>query len=835
MPFKSKYQPLDKLAVPNTQLPIMGNLEWMMLADETPHPILRVLRLPPLEKLPRVATQLRILIPSQERNPYAYAWTECPYKSREDLFRDAVALTRGHRWQETGSERVERKKWIARRLPEKQGPYSFGLPVVQLYLTQWSHVELFDGRKRERNWVKPRIGHYVPAEATRAYLWEKYGLNLALLAAYEEAPETLPARFGDALPSIITPESAVKALVSTFSKGKLTRQAAYAPKISSLYLGELKHAPDFTAEYVSLNDVAILIGHIESGLFDFVKGHDPAKLNPSNPALSCGIRFEAGAALEMASVIFTDGPGLTPNATAPLPGGLKGKPLDTFRKLLRLRSEIGEARARLLGSADREMELRLEFGSYKAAYIAATPAEAFADDANGKAEAIKAEQAASQELNRISQERLGLMEERTKKRVEARALYLDILRTVARDKERILLGKKQYAEAKSRSDAREGLLVGKRATYTHLADVGSEAFAHMTVLPAGVDVQVVPFREASLGIAALRMERPGFRNEKPLQLEMRELYPREGGLPSLMDAANAALRMPGLFAVGYVGFAKLAKDANAYERLDNIETLATDFWCAINPPRVREDIRTDGLENWWKNKHRSVKNPVECTATDAFVRLALFLNDVGIPISTRNRTGVISGIIQLGAVEKVHRNGGNVAAIKWRPNPELSRLITGGEGVTPHYMVVNHAAMFGYGGTERNVCPAMQLWCEHRTRAAYFSGNLYKYEGWLITPGQDGTQLGTIAERMGFPEGRYPREALRRISAGLESLQRAGVVSEIQWGAKRRNAFEQQVKIRMSGDYLPLYDGARLNAEVRKCAEFLAAPFTPPKRAGKPA
>jgi hypothetical protein len=186
-------------------------------------------------------------------------------------------------------------------------------------------------------------------------------------------------------------------------------------------------------------------------------------------------------------------------------------------------------------------------------------------------------------------------------------------------------------------------------------------------------------------------------------------------------------------------------------------------------------------------------------------------------------------------VEAVHRNGGNVAAIKWRPNPELSRFIIGREGVTPHYMVVNHAAMFGYGGTERNICPAMQLWCEHRTRAAYFSGNLQKYEGWLVTPGLDGTQLGTIAERMGFPAGRYPREAFRRISAGLESLRRAGVVSEIQWGAKRRNGFEQQVKIRMSGDYLPLYDGARPRAEVKKHAEFLAAPFTSPKRARKAA
>jgi hypothetical protein len=152
------------------------------------------------------------------------------------------------------------------------------------------------------------------------------------------------------------------------------------------------------------------------------------------------------------------------------------------------------------------------------------------------------------------------------------------------------------------------------------------------------------------------------------------------------------------------GFAKLAKDANAYERLDNIDTLATDFWCAINPPHVRDDIRTDGLENWWKKKHRSKRHLVEFTATEAFIRLALFLNDVGIPLNTRNRTGIISGIIQLGSVETVHRNGGNVAAIKWRPNPELSRLITGGEGVTPHYMVVNHASMFGYGGTERNVC-----------------------------------------------------------------------------------------------------------------------------------
>jgi hypothetical protein len=67
---------------------------------------------------------------------------------------------------------------------------------------------------------------------------------------------------------------------------------------------------------------------------------------------------------------------------------------------------------------------------------------------------------------------------------------------------------------------------------------------------------------------------------------------------------------------------------------------------------------------------------------------------------------------------------------------------------------------------------------------------------------------------MGFPDGRYPREAVRRIGTGLESLQRVGVISEIKWGPKRRNPYE--LMIRMSRDYLPLYDGARLKAEVKK-------------------
>jgi hypothetical protein len=820
------------------------------LHDEAAHPFLWTVRLPALDKLPGLATDITLAVleddeTTEEGNIHG-PWVEDAYEDRDGLYRDAVAFMRGSSWRAGAAARVERTKWMAQRLPKKEGRYSFGLPLVSLLVTEWSILRPFSDGARAQDYPERQYnvlgrGDYVPAEEARAYLWRKYGLNLSLLAAYEQAQGgTMPNSLGNPLRGLITPASSASALAFfgisgagiADTRNPLMSPPLYAPKVQPYFLRKLQRASVFATNYVSLHDLAVLIGHIERGLFDFIRGIAPRQLGPNNPALSCGICFPTEKLCfgmittnetDRAEVLYVDGPEIEPKATAPLPGGLKGKPLDTYKKLLRLRGERGEIDVRLLMVWEHKSAIHEDLRQSKHE----------APGLDGLDPFLQKQNAAALVNERLLQEQAGLEAEGAKKSGEVRGLYRDLLRTLAKDKERILEGSRQYAVAKANDEARDKQLAGKRAAYTPLADVGIEAFAHMTVLPAGVDMQVLPFREAALGIAALQIERPGFRTAAPRQLEMRELYPRESGLPSLMDAANATLRMPGLFAVGYVGFAKLAKDANAYERVANIETLATDFWCTINPANVREDIRSDGLENWWKKKHRSVRNPVQITATEAFIRLALFLNDVGIPIITRNRTGVISGIIQLGAVEAVHRNGGNVGAIKWRPNPEISRLITGAEGETPHYMVVNHAAMFAYGGTERNVCPALQLWCEHRTRAAYFSGNLQKFGGWLVTPAQDGTTLATIAERMGFPDGRKPSEAVRRIQAGLETLKKAGVVSEIQWGPTRRNAFEQQVKIRMSDDYLPLYDGARLKAEVRKHAAFLKAPFSPPKRAKK--
>ncbi len=636
------------------------------------------------------------------------------------------------------------------------------------------------------------IGLVYPFVEAAALLWQRYGVNLAAFGCWEE--------FCDTDNATLPKEEQHDAALAFFGCAFKTYNDLFCE-----FIDELPCPPNIetTETYVSTDCIALLVGMLARKVGLGFEPFDPAQHSPTNPFLDIAIRYpDARSGSDIGEAIFFEGPSLEHIATVPLLG-LQNKRLKAYQELLRLRDEV----ARL----NREIIDVYVKGSQEA-------------DKRGK------DAAAQFHAGWNWGSKYRPLEELISK---ARQAHIHFIRELRKDSDSIIEGSRRFAEARSNDEARDKLLSRTRATYTSLADVGSEAFAHMTVLPAGVDVQVVPFREAALGIAGLRIERPDFRTASTRQIEMRELYQRENGLPSLMDAANTALRMPGLFAVGYVGFAKLAKDANAHERLENIETLATDFWCAINPPEVSSDIRTDGLENWWKKKHRSKQNPVEFTATEAFVRLALFLNDVGIPISTPKRTGVISGIIQLGAVEAVQRNGGNVAAIKWRPNPELSRFITGGEGVTPHYMVVNHAAMFGYGGTERNLCPAMQLWCEHRTRAAYFSGNLQKFEGWLVTPGQDGTQLGTIAERMGFPNGRYPSEAVRRIKTGLETLQKAGVVSEIRWEMERRNAFEQQVKIRMSADYLPLYDGARLKAEVKKHAEFLAAPFAPQKRARK--
>jgi hypothetical protein len=186
----------------------------------------------------------------------------------------------------------------------------------------------------------------------------------------------------------------------------------------------------------------------------------------------------------------------------------------------------------------------------------------------------------------------------------------------------------------------------------------------------------------------------------------------------------------------------------------------------------------------------------------------------------------IHGIIQISAAGKAIRNGTSVDRVMWRFNPEVARLITGAPGEQPYYMVVNSRAMFSYEGKELHLAPALQLYLEFRTREAYFKGNLLETGGELVTPAGDGVTFATLAERLGLPGGRRPADTVARLQAALDTAARRGVV--VEWkrtGPPRRNPLEAKVTIRMSPDYLELYDQTRLRRKERELMRGLEAPF----------
>lgn len=143
-------------------------------------------------------------------------------------------------------------------------------------------------------------------------------------------------------------------------------------------------------------------------------------------------------------------------------------------------------------------------------------------------------------------------------------------------------------------------------------------------------------------------------------------------------------------------------------------------------------------------------------------------------------------------------------------------------------MVVNGQAMFSYEGKELHLAPALQLYLEHRTRAAYLRGNLLGTDGELVTANGDGTAFATLAERLGVPGGRRPSETMARLEAALATLAERGVVAGFRrTGPARRNPLEAKVASRMSRDYLALYDHHRLRRLEQEHRRFLEAPFAP--------
>ena len=533
-----------------------------------------------------------------------------------------------------------------------------------------------------------------------------------------------------------------------------------------------------------------------------LEGFDPRRYGPERPFLDVAVVYpDTTSGHDRGEVLFFDGPSLEPVARAPLPGGLRKKPLEDYRRILALQAEEVRYWEEILFSDVLEV---LNLGRH------------------GQKDVQGYDGRSAYETP----------EDRTR---EARKAHLRLVREVGKWRSEIIERQTALTRVVEQQKAREQLFADKREAYTPLAAQIWDALPHMSVLPTGVDVQITPFRDTALGQVGLRVQRPAFRaGGEAKQIEFRDVLLHEPGFPTLQDAANSVFGGPRsgrnwIFPVGYVGLAKLAQGASAHDRAVDLETLATDFWCLVRPQAAAR-IRKKGLQDWW------VRNGHKGRATDTFFELMRFLASVCIPRG-EEAEDFIHGIIQISAAGRTTRNGAFVDRVVWRFNPEVARLIAGARREQPYYMVVNSGAMFAYEKKELHLAPALQLYLEYRTRAAYFRGNLLGTGGELVTPDGHGVTFATMAERLGLPAGCCPSETVDRLKAALKTVTRRGVVAEWrQTRVSRHNPLETKIAIRMSPDYLTLYDRARLHREEQQHRRFLEAPFAAERqrKAGKP-
>lgn len=772
-------------------------------------------KLPPLEKLPFewgrwdvFKREQEVCDTDEDGNPeYSESWCEIDYESHEEAEREAQYILSdglaGDNYKVSHSTyTVERVPSVA--MPGGQTRPSVGdLPLVKV--SRETHSQYSDEchpSDRER-----QVGYYVTASEARAWLWKKYGINLAALSAYEQCMG----------PSLISDKSKAEALSRAFGiKTSATKTddkntfhpvtSTYAPPggTEGLNLEDIE-----TTLYYALDDVATIAAHMDCQLFDFLAGR-------GGTPPPCAISFspdEQGD--ERASVVYFDGPDLDP-VGQPLPfAGLKGAPASKLLQLIRVRAEYRYVGEQLRDMAFNEVRIR-------------NP-ELFEHLGGGDTRTDEK----PLDKARLLEERNRLNEAQEKYIKEARELYITLAKVADKRKEENLSDARKLKTYDVQIAKQSEILGTERDAYTKMANNIREALPHMSVLPAGIDSVIHRANEGPMAEALIRVSRHVQGQKGPSQLEL-SLAQEDSGLPDLMKAANAFfghLKLNWLFPVGYVGLCRLFEEANGYNSINSdVDTSSSGFWCTIRPG-ASDRIKDKGLEDWWRRHHKDEKEVPK--AADLFLLMMAFLSRINLPFEKKDSAGKVSrstiyGLTQVSAVSEGAR--GQKTA-HWRFNPQLAEFITGDQ---PMFMVVNHHAMFSYGGKMLHTAPALQLYLEDMARTNVYKGLYKKNSGTLLTPSGDGYTFGKIAERLGLPNNASPSHNMRRIIQALETVQDTGVIKNFrQQGRTRTNAYETKLEITMSNTYEAAYELAKMKREKDALERKLRKPFAPPKRGGK--
>jgi hypothetical protein len=786
----------------------------------------------------------------------------------------AGRIMRDRSYRPSPAQKVERTTTALRKARPKSHPDAFSLQVFEAVVSRrgWTseapfYQQTFDPETdtvhTPDRWRHDHIysrGFYVRTADARAHLWKRYGLNILHLQAYEQA-------IGPNSGSLITTETSNKAL-EYFGKhptgrGLLARAAEYAPFLEPWEADALPHDPT-GEDYTELNLLAVIIGHMERQLFDFLRGVDVSRLSHRNPTLPCGIDFNLPGQAEEAFVFVADGPSMeapSKNRNA-LPGGLEGANLQKLQRLHRLRSEIDAARREYgwLLEEQREHALAIEnlyeecgietavevppVGS--GGFYVRTPLSRIIalDDARLTALPMAQNMSPAEIRGALSdvQARVdGLqaaitqkLTEINEKITETRAAYMELVRVLAP------LLEKWRAAVRRREQQIEIVASHERSWEKHKPhhvispSVTGSLHPHFSFIPASVALLWKERDETTAhgtpAGAFLEITRPAHFNPKsggaeayrPLQINIPYQEDERNFVVKAAQSVFQEHRVQYLFPTFYVALNKLWMEAGAFDNPGlRMRTTLRDYLYTVLPPTRVERVKTKGLE-------RGIIGPKDMDAETLFFAFSHVLDNLRLYRKDADGRETIMTAARMMNWEKNPRRPLD-SWIEWTVNPSFLEYITGDR---PMFMVNNTKALFSYSKHETYFSPLAQLDLELLLRTQFFKP-YNKRQSVISADNGGGIKLTRLAYRWGINRGQNEtrKDIVNRLNRILDNLQSEGVIINLERdGAERPNPLDTAYVIHMNPAYAERYNLGHHRSKLRKIESELAKPFAPPRR-----
>ena len=653
---------------------------------------------------------------------------------------------------------------------------------------------------------------FVLAEEVRNFLWEQFGLNVALVAMHNNTA----LGWGH-----LTDRESNQKARKWFRKHHFEEvfPAATMGPTSSAFAPPVGDAQKF----YYLEDVALLVARIHCKLIGPSRGYDPDTLGPTNPFMQgTAIHFDE-MDRDPPEVVFATGPNIDDIHRFPAEG-LSGKDLENLQMVQRYRDDIREASATLTQLA---MLIPRAVESSPDAPGGSLNLEAFE-----KTQVQLVEKKSGEPISgpmKFGPGAIGYWEDALKKGTRAHKeiwkIAAQLGRKLSNDRERLLAMSRRAQtltyKVASVKEARDEL--------TSIPNTMFNLTEHLTPLPSSVSLEIVPDPgyEAQLRIAETTGQRPPLRVMSQLSFAVNQ---ESGALATIQSAAEQALGkyahyVPQILVALYY----LYDMKGGYSTYRDVEVTISEIAQVMRPDSA-EKIRRKGLS--------SLGIPLgDITVLGASVlsRIALMhpreqrkLRGKKVTEDEAFNASRLTGFISIS--ELVSRPGGVTGKdrIVYRPNESLMKMMWGDGDEWAVAMLVDREAMFGYSKRQLHTGPALQLKLESLMRINALKSDISE----LTTPAGDGFTLGKLAGGIGIHQqpGQGPKKVVQRMQRGLDALCDKGVLVGWDYDGRDTSQLSDRVVIRPHSKYPEGYQLIRDQRELKDVTERLKTPFAKPRR-----